>query len=192
MSTLEDAQAFLKFIIATRLRPQSSQPVPQAAPGEAGTAPAETEAQSTVPATVPTTVPTTGHITVSTVPATGHRPNPSPREDTPTACRAGNGWPPAVGAVHLHPPLEATRPLQAPPEKAAAAPGGGLGPHVITNLFLYPIKSCAAFEVRVLMAEQRVLLVLFIMWVFLGQSAEKSTEYEKTCRKSHSTCQLGG
>ncbi|KAK1337756.1 LOW QUALITY PROTEIN: hypothetical protein QTO34_002389 [Cnephaeus nilssonii] len=147
MSTLEDAQAFLKFIIATRLRPQSSQPVPQAAPGEAGTAPAETEAQSTVPATVPTTVPTTGHITVSTVPATGHRPNPSPREDTPTACRAGNGWPPAVGAVHLHPPLEATRPLQAPPEKAAAAPGGGLGPHVITNLFLYPIKSCAAFEV---------------------------------------------
>ncbi|XP_054580056.1 molybdenum cofactor sulfurase isoform X2 [Eptesicus fuscus] len=155
MSTLEDAQAFLKFIIATRLRPQSSQPVPQAAPGEAGTAPAETEAQSTVPATVPTTVPatvpntvpTTGHITVSTVPATAHRPSLSPREDTPTACRTGNGWPPAVGAVRLHPPLEATRPLQVPPEKAAAAPGGGLGPHVITNLFLYPIKSCAAFEV---------------------------------------------
>ncbi|XP_014396073.1 PREDICTED: molybdenum cofactor sulfurase, partial [Myotis brandtii] len=129
MSTLEDAQAFLKFIIATRLRPQRSQPVPQAAPGEVGTAPAESEAQSTVPATVPTTVP-------------------SPREDTPTASRAGNDWPPAVGAVCLHPPLpEATGTLQAPPEKAAAAPGGGLGPHVITNLFLYPIKSCAAFEV---------------------------------------------
>ncbi|XP_059563097.1 molybdenum cofactor sulfurase isoform X2 [Myotis daubentonii] len=170
MSTLEDAQAFLKFIIATRLRPQRSQPVPQAASGEAGTAPAESEAQSTVPATVPTTVPTTVPATVpttvptatvpttvhTTVPATGpttvpvtlHRPSPSPREDTPTASRAGNDWPPAVGAVCLRPPLpEATRTLQAPPEREALAPGGGLGPHVITNLFLYPIKSCAAFEV---------------------------------------------
>lgn len=159
MSTLEDAQAFLKFIIDTRLRPQCSQPVPQAAPGEAGTAPAESEAQSTVPATVPTTVPATVPTTLSatvpatvptTVPATGHRPSPSPQEDTPTASRAGNDWPPAVGAVCLQLPLpEATGTLQAPPEKAAAAPGGGLGPHVITNLFLYPIKSCAAFEVRV-------------------------------------------
>nr|KAF6358624.1 molybdenum cofactor sulfurase [Pipistrellus kuhlii] len=75
MSTLEDAQAFLRFIIATRLRPQSSQPGPRAAPGEAGTAPAETEAQSTVPATVPTTVPATVSTTVpatvsTTVPAT--------------------------------------------------------------------------------------------------------------------------
>ncbi|XP_015421045.1 PREDICTED: molybdenum cofactor sulfurase [Myotis davidii] len=229
MSTLEDAQAFLKFIIDTRLRPQRSQPVPQAAPGEAGTAPAESEAQSTVPvtlsttvhttvpttipatmpATVHTTVPATVHTTLSTtvhttvpttipatmpatvhttvpatlsttvpttvlatvpatvpvtlsttvpatmpttvpttLPATGHRPSPSPREDTPTASRAGNDWTSAVGAVCLQPPLqEATGTLQAPPEKAAAAPCGGLGPHVITNLFLYPIKSCAAFEV---------------------------------------------
>ncbi|CAK6447994.1 unnamed protein product [Pipistrellus nathusii] len=198
MSTLEDAQAFLEFIIATRLRPQSSQPGPRAAPGEAGTAPAETEAQSTVPATVFTTVPTTVSTTVpatvpttvpatvpatvfttvpttvpatvpttvsttvpttvpatvsttvpttvSTVPATGHRSSPSPREDTPTASGAGNAWPPALGAVCQHSPLEATRPLQAPPE-TAAAPGEGLGPHVVTNLFLYPIKSCAAFEV---------------------------------------------
>lgn len=131
MSTLEDAQAFLNFIIATQLCLSSSQPVPQATPGEAGATPAESEAQNTLPATLA-------------------RRSPSPREDTPTASRVCNDLPAAVDAVRLHPRLpEATRTLQTPLEKAAGVPDGDLGPHVITNLFLYPIKSCAAFEVRV-------------------------------------------
>ncbi|XP_036889007.1 molybdenum cofactor sulfurase [Sturnira hondurensis] len=129
MSTLEDAQAFLKFIIATRLHPPSSQPVPQPAPGEAGAPPAESEPQNNVSATV-------GGCCLP------------PQEDTPTDSRLQGDLPTAVEAVGLHPPLqEATGAGETPSEKAAGAPDGDLGPHVITNLYLYPIKSCAAFEV---------------------------------------------
>ncbi|XP_016051477.1 PREDICTED: molybdenum cofactor sulfurase [Miniopterus natalensis] len=125
MSTLEDAQAFLKFIITTRLHPSSGQPVPQATPGEAEAVLAESEAQNTV-----------------------DRCRPSSQEDTPTASRVWNDLPTALGAVCLQPPLpEATRTPQTPAEKAAGVLDGDLEPHVITNLFLYPIKSCAAFEV---------------------------------------------
>ncbi|XP_037010413.2 molybdenum cofactor sulfurase [Artibeus jamaicensis] len=126
MSTLEDAQAFLKFIIATRLRPPSSQPLPQPAPGEAGAPPAETEPQKTVSATAGGCCP-------------------PPQEDTPADPRLQGDLPPAV---HSHPPLPgATGAWETPSEKAAGVPNGDLGPHVITNLYLYPIKSCAAFEV---------------------------------------------
>ena len=130
MSTLEDAQAFLKFIIATRLRPPSSQPVPQPALEEAGAPPAEREPRNTVPATV-------------------GRHSPPPQEDTPTDSRLWGDLPTAAEAVGLDPPLpEATRTWETPSEKAAGVLDGDLGPHVLTNLYLYPIKSCAAFEVR--------------------------------------------
>ncbi|XP_026983563.1 molybdenum cofactor sulfurase isoform X6 [Sagmatias obliquidens] len=129
MSTLEDAQAFLRFIIATRLRPSHGQPLPLATPGEAGALAAESEAQKAVP-------------------ATRARRSPSPQEDASPDPRVWDNAPTTVDAVSLRPPLlETTRTQQTPPEKAAGMLDGGLGSHIVTNLFLYPIKSCAAFEV---------------------------------------------
>ncbi|XP_036740952.2 molybdenum cofactor sulfurase isoform X5 [Manis pentadactyla] len=129
MSTLEDAQAFLRFIIATWLHASDGQPFPQAIPGEAGAPPAESEAQSAVPATV-------------------DRRSPSPQQDAATDSEVQNDSFTTVDAVGLHLPLpEAARIQQTPSEKAAGVLDGGLGPHVITNLYLYPIKSCAALEV---------------------------------------------
>ncbi|XP_029777586.1 molybdenum cofactor sulfurase isoform X3 [Suricata suricatta] len=128
MSTLEDAQAFLRFIIAMQLHQCDDQPLSQITPGEAG-APPESEAQDAVPATMD------GYSS-------------SPQEDAPTDTGLSNDLPTPVAAVGLHPPLlMASRPQQTPSEKAAGALDGRLGPHVITNLYLYPIKSCAAFEV---------------------------------------------
>ncbi|XP_046942823.1 molybdenum cofactor sulfurase [Lynx rufus] len=128
MSTLEDAQAFLRFIIAMQLHQCDGQPLPQTTPGEVG-APSESEAQDAVPATV-------------------DRCSSSPREDAPTDSGVSNDLPTTVAAVGLRPPLPmATRTQQTPSEKAAGVLDGGLGPRVITNLYLYPIKSCAAFEV---------------------------------------------
>ncbi|XP_054439520.1 molybdenum cofactor sulfurase isoform X2 [Pteronotus mesoamericanus] len=127
MSTLEDAQAFLKFIIATRLRPSSSQSVPKATPGETRALPAESEAQNTMPTTM-------------------HRCSPSPQADALTDPRLWNDLPTAVEAIGLYSPLpEATRTQETPSEKGVL--DGDLGAQVITNLYLYPIKSCAAFEV---------------------------------------------
>ncbi|KAF6303053.1 molybdenum cofactor sulfurase [Rhinolophus ferrumequinum] len=129
MSMLEDAQAFLRFIIATRLRPSSGQAIPQATPGEAGAPLAESEAHNAVTATM-------------------SRCRPSPQEDTRTDSRVWNDLLTAMDAVGLRPPvLAANRTQQTPSEKAAGVLNGGVGPHVITNLYLYPIKSCAAFEV---------------------------------------------
>ncbi|XP_019785950.1 molybdenum cofactor sulfurase isoform X5 [Tursiops truncatus] len=124
MSTLEDAQAFLRFIIATRLRPSHGQPLPLATPGEAGALSAES------------------------LPATRARRSPSPQEDASPDSRVWDNAPTTVDAVSLRPPLlETTRTQQTPSEKAAGILDGGLGSHIVTNLFLYPIKSCAAFEV---------------------------------------------
>ncbi|XP_045383612.1 molybdenum cofactor sulfurase isoform X2 [Lemur catta] len=121
MSTLEDAQAFLRFIVDTRLRSAGGQPVPQAcAAGEARAPSAEGEGS----------------------------PGLSPQEGTLTDARVWTESSSAVHAVAVLPPLcEATRTQQTPSEKAAGVRDGDLGPHVITNLYLYPIKSCAAFEV---------------------------------------------
>ncbi|XP_034851608.1 molybdenum cofactor sulfurase isoform X1 [Mirounga leonina] len=128
MSTLEDAQAFLRFIIAMQLHRSDGQPLPQTTAGEAG-APSESEAQDAVPAT------TDGCSS-------------SPQEEAPTASRVCNDLPSTVDAGGSHsPPLMATGTQQTPSEKAVGVLDGGLGPHVITNLYLYPIKSCAAFEV---------------------------------------------
>uniref|UniRef100_A0A8D2BZY8 Molybdenum cofactor sulfurase n=1 Tax=Sus scrofa TaxID=9823 RepID=A0A8D2BZY8_PIG len=129
MSTLEDAQAFLRFIIATWLHPSLSQPLLPATPRQAGAPPAEMEAQNTMPATM-------------------DRGGLSPQEDALADPGVWNSSPTTVDAVTLCLPLlEATRTQQTPSEKTAGIPGGGLGSHVVTNLYLYPIKSCAAFEV---------------------------------------------
>ena len=145
MSTLEDAQAFLRFIIATRLRPSHGQPLPLATPGEAGALPAESEAPNAVP-------------------ATRARRSPSPQEDASPDARVWDNSPTTVDAVSLRPPLlETTRTQQTPSEKAAGIPDGGLGSHIVTNLFLYPIKSCAAFEVRVLVAAKETASFLFTL-----------------------------
>nr|XP_030732428.1 molybdenum cofactor sulfurase isoform X11 [Globicephala melas] len=123
MSTLEDAQAFLRFIIATRLRPSHGQPLPLATPGEAGALSAES------------------------LPATRARRSPSPQEDASPDSRVWDNAPTTADAVSLRPPLlETTRTQQTPSEKAAGILDGSLGSHIVTNLFLYPIKSCAAFE----------------------------------------------
>uniref|UniRef100_A0A8C8YID0 Molybdenum cofactor sulfurase n=1 Tax=Prolemur simus TaxID=1328070 RepID=A0A8C8YID0_PROSS len=121
MSTLEDAQAFLRFIVDTRLRSAGGQPVPQAcAAGEARAPSAEGE----------------------------DSPGLSPQEGALTDARVWTESSSAVHAMAVPPPLcEATRTQQTPSEKAAGVRDGDLGPHVITNLYLYPIKSCAAFEV---------------------------------------------
>lgn len=147
MSTLEDAQAFLTFIIAMQLHQSDGQPLPQTTPGEAG-APAESEAQDAGPATV-------------------DRCSPSPQEDAPTASGVCNVLPSAVDTVGSCPlPLMATGTQQTPSEKTAGVLDGGLGPHVITNLYLYPIKSCAAFEVSVFMAVHRLLFIVVYFMIF--------------------------
>lgn len=143
MSTLEDAQAFLRFIIATRLRPSHGQPLPLATPGEAGALPEDSEAQDAVP-------------------ATRARGSPSPQEDASPHSGVWNNLPATVDAEGLCLPLlEATGTQQTTSEKAADVPDGDLRSHVVTNLYLYPIKSCAAFEVRVSMAAKEIASFVF-------------------------------
>ncbi|MBZ3890335.1 Molybdenum cofactor sulfurase [Sciurus carolinensis] len=127
MSTLEDAQAFLKFIIATRLSSPDGQPVPHASPREAGAPAAEGKVQD-MPAV-------TGRCLL-------------PQEGTGTDSAVWTDSHPASNTICLHLPLsEATRTQQISSEKAAGVLHGDHGPHVVTNIYLYPIKSCAAFEV---------------------------------------------
>ncbi|KAL0613406.1 LOW QUALITY PROTEIN: Molybdenum cofactor sulfurase [Plecturocebus cupreus] len=130
MSTLDDAQAFLRFIIDTRLHSSGGWPVPQACADtwEAGAPSAEGQADVT--------------------PAVTHRCSLSPREDALTGSRVWNNSSIAVNAVPVAPPVcDVARIQQTPSEKAAEVLEGALGAHVVTNLYLYPIKSCAAFEV---------------------------------------------
>nr|XP_004666857.2 molybdenum cofactor sulfurase [Jaculus jaculus] len=130
MSTLEDAQAFLRFIKATCLRLPGGQPVPQACDNEAGDESAEGTAHNT-PAVA-------GVCELS--PQKGAGPDPG-------VC---NGSHLAASTVGLHLPLSvATNTQSTASEKAAGILRGNFGPHVVTNLYLYPIKSCAAFEVTV-------------------------------------------
>ncbi|XP_008259437.2 molybdenum cofactor sulfurase [Oryctolagus cuniculus] len=66
--------------------------------------------------------------------------SPSPREGAVPAL--------AAAAVGLCPaPCEAVGAQPTTSSGAAPVPDGDLGTHVVTNIYLYPIKSCAAFEV---------------------------------------------
>lgn len=136
MSTLEDAQAFLRFIIATRLRSPADQP--HAGPRESGALSAEGEAQDMPAVTDRHLLPQKGTGTGSGVCTDSH---------------------PVLNTICLHPPQsEATRTQKISSEKAEGTLHGDHGPHVVTNLYLYPIKSCAAFEVRAFTAAQKLLL----------------------------------
>ncbi|ERE82231.1 MOSC domain-containing protein 2 [Cricetulus griseus] len=118
MSTLEDAQAFLRFISAICLRSPGDQPVPQASTSNAGALSSESDCHS----------PQEGACTDPAVSSDSH---------------------PAANTVDLLclSLSEAGSILQTLPEKAAGVPNGDLGSHIVTNIYLYPIKSCAAFEV---------------------------------------------
>ncbi|KAL1773355.1 molybdenum cofactor sulfurase [Sigmodon hispidus] len=117
MSTLEDAQAFLRFISTICLHSPCGQSVPQASHSDAGTFSSESDHHS----------PQKGVCT------------------DPAVC--GNSCP-AANTVDLHASLsEASSIPQTLPEKAAGVLNGDLGSHIVTNIYLYPIKSCAAFEV---------------------------------------------
>ncbi|XP_004380979.1 molybdenum cofactor sulfurase [Trichechus manatus latirostris] len=125
MSMLEDAQAFLRFIIATRLCSSDGQPLPQTLAGEAPAPLAECKALSTLAV------------------VDGH--SLSPQEDTSAVW---DNFSTTMNAVGLCSPVcEVNGSQQTPSEKAERVLAGGLGPHIVTNLCLYPVKSCAAFEV---------------------------------------------
>uniref|UniRef100_A0A2I3LK03 Molybdenum cofactor sulfurase n=1 Tax=Papio anubis TaxID=9555 RepID=A0A2I3LK03_PAPAN len=130
MSTLDDVQAFLRFIIDTRLHSSGDWPVSQthADTGEAGAPSAESQADVT--------------------PAVMGRHSLLPQEDALTGSGVWNNSSTTVNAVPVAPPVcDVARTQQIPSEKAAGVLQGALGPLVVTNLYLYPIKSCAAFEV---------------------------------------------
>ncbi|XP_006889293.1 PREDICTED: molybdenum cofactor sulfurase [Elephantulus edwardii] len=128
MSTLEDAQAFLKFIIATRLGSSDGQSLPRTPNGEAA-------------------VPMVDQKVLGALANTDGR-SPSPQEDTLADSGVWDDLSTTVNAMDLCLPVcEVDGSLQTPSEKAEGIPNGGLGPHLVTNLYLYPVKSCAAFEV---------------------------------------------
>ncbi|XP_011769622.2 molybdenum cofactor sulfurase isoform X1 [Macaca nemestrina] len=130
MSTLDDVQAFLRFIIDTRLHSSGDWPVSQthADTREAGAPSAESQAD--------------------VIPAVMGRHSLLPQEDALTGSGVWNNSSTTVNAVPVAPPVcDVARTHQIPSEKAAGVLQGALGPLVVTNLYLYPIKSCAAFEV---------------------------------------------
>ncbi|XP_040840596.1 molybdenum cofactor sulfurase [Ochotona curzoniae] len=117
MSTLEDAQALLSFITATWLHSSKGHPARVAAP-----------------------------LGVQDVAMVQEGCDLSPQEGSLPDSRLPMD--PATPVSVLGPSsAEAGPALQTPSEGAAGVPDGGLGTHVVTNIYLYPIKSCAAFEV---------------------------------------------
>ncbi|XP_043852648.1 molybdenum cofactor sulfurase [Dromiciops gliroides] len=125
MSTFEDAQTFLKFIIATRLGKADSKLL-QLSPGETATLSAEPMAQNTR--------------------VNGHETGELPQEDVLQADLNNSSV--TAKAMDLHPPeIEPGGGLHMAPLTSTAAPDGGLPPLTITNIYIYPIKSCAALEV---------------------------------------------
>ncbi|XP_060233574.1 molybdenum cofactor sulfurase isoform X2 [Meriones unguiculatus] len=117
MSTLEDAQAFLRFISAIRLRSPGGQPVPQASTIDTGASLSKSDCHS---------------------PQEGSCTDPAVCSDS---CLTAS-----MVDLSLS-PNEASGIQQTPPEKVASVLNGDRGPHIVTNIYLYPIKSCAAFEV---------------------------------------------
>lgn len=117
MSTLEDAQAFLRFISTIYLRSPGGQPVPQASTSDTGVLSSKSDCQS---------------------------PQEGPCTD-PAVC---NGSYPDINTVDLDLSQSKASSIQpTPQEKVAGLLNGDHGSHIVTNIYLYPIKSCAAFEV---------------------------------------------
>ncbi|XP_028630666.1 molybdenum cofactor sulfurase [Grammomys surdaster] len=117
MSTLEDAQAFLRFISAVYLRSPGGQPVPQACTNEAGVLFSKSDCHS-------------------------------PQEGSCTDLSVCNGSDLDTNTTDLNLCLSRASSIQQiPQEKAEAILNGDLGSHIVTNIYLYPIKSCAAVEV---------------------------------------------
>ncbi|XP_051019097.1 molybdenum cofactor sulfurase [Acomys russatus] len=117
MSTLEDAQAFLRFIRVFCLHSPGVQPVPQASTSDTGALTSENDCHSSQEGSCA----------------------------EPAVC---NDSCPDANPVDLCPSLSKASSIpQTPREKAACIPNGDLGPHIVTNIYLYPIKSCAALEV---------------------------------------------
>lgn len=117
MSTLEDAQAFLRFISAIYLCSPGGQPLPQASTSDTGVLSSKSDCQS---------------------------PQEGPCAD-PAVC---NGSYPDINTVDLDLSQSKASSIQPiPQEKVAGILNGDLGSHIVTNIYLYPIKSCAAFEV---------------------------------------------
>ncbi|XP_007943868.1 molybdenum cofactor sulfurase [Orycteropus afer afer] len=128
MSTLEDAQAFLRFIIATRLHSSDGRPIPQTLTREAA-------------------APSTQQKALNTPAVLGVR-DLSPQEDTLTSSRVWDDLSTTVNVMGLCPPVcEVDESQQTPSEKVQGVLDGNSSPYIVTNLYLYPVKSCAAFEV---------------------------------------------
>lgn len=120
MSTLEDAQAFLRFISTIYLRSPGGQPVPQASTSDTGVLSSKSDCQS-------------------------------PQEGPCADPAVSSGSYPDINTVDLDLSQSKASSIQPiPQEKVAGILNGDLGSHIVTNIYLYPIKSCAAFEVRAL------------------------------------------
>lgn len=117
MSTLEDAQAFLRFISTIYLRSPGGQPVPQASTSDTGVLSSKSDCQS-------------------------------PQEGPCADPAVSSGSYPDINTVDLDLSQSKASSIQPiPQEKVAGILNGDLGSHIVTNIYLYPIKSCAAFEV---------------------------------------------
>ncbi|XP_072461369.1 molybdenum cofactor sulfurase isoform X1 [Notamacropus eugenii] len=127
MSTFEDAQTFLKFIIATRLGKGDSQ----------------LRFQITSGATAAISVEPVGREAR----VNGHETGELPQEDVLLQAELNNSSV-TLNAMDSHPPeTEPGGSLHITPLTSTAALDGGLPPLTITNIYIYPIKSCAALEV---------------------------------------------
>ncbi|XP_038626436.1 molybdenum cofactor sulfurase [Tachyglossus aculeatus] len=121
MSTVADAQAFLKFIVVTRLL--------------------KSNAISPSPATLQELTSGSKGSLALNVRANGKESNDISREDLPSDLELGSGL---AGDTRIL-KMESDRSSLASSE--AVRQGGLLKPVTVTNIYIYPIKSCAAFEV---------------------------------------------
>ncbi|KAM9097564.1 molybdenum cofactor sulfurase [Sarcophilus harrisii] len=127
MSTFEDAQTFLKFIIATRLGKADSRLPFAVTPGK-------TDAISVEPVERDARV-------------NRNEPGKCLQEDVLLQDGLNNSSV-TVKSMDLHPPkTEPEGGQHIAPLVSTAALDGGFLPLTITNIFIYPIKSCAALEV---------------------------------------------
>lgn len=130
MSTFEDAQNFLKFIIATQLSKADMkfpfQPTPTKTVTESEESPMQNDQTSCHNADV---------LSMKTIIADSGPWNNS------SAMLKTTRWQP--------PETELERTRAAVSEQAVPVHSSSNKPIIVTNICLYPIKSCSAFEVRI-------------------------------------------